>query len=301
MSDTLETSHGEDPEAKNRWDGFEVYQKRRESITTPDDQLIKQALREGKDFSDSSYASMLNKIFSDAPNYENDPEYFCKTIEERVKSGFVSLLLERFKDKPVYDIGSGKFGGIAANNYKQYFKVKTEEVFLADPFVDRKIVEEKLGGATSAHVETQDGLTFLKSRETESGNPIVCSLDSLVVPVPDYLRRIAQEMFRVTPKDGVVITSNVDVINDELVGLFPYSIKWGYVRFFSKSPLPTAKECNDLYFTQNLGRFSKEDQEIIEEMYHRVKDPDEDWVLDPAKAQEREVEAEEKMWRNGTD
>lgn len=103
------------------------------------------------------------------------------------------------------------------------------------------------------------------------------SLDSSVVPVPDYLRRLAQEMFRITPEDGVAIVSATDYIGDELQSLFPYRIKWGEVMIFYKLPFPKAQELLE----EHYRRRGYTDEQIKEYVLSRKRPLDDRVLTDP--------------------
>lgn len=206
-------------EGVEKWEGEVRYLERRALITSIDKRLIKQAAEQGENFPESSYYAAMNSLDK--------------------KKGWLSLLKKRMKGQPIYDIGCGKEGAYHIAGLRDLFNAG--EVALVDPFINEKEISSELAERKIENVrlEVQDGLTFLNSQGIESGNSIINSLDSQVVPVPDYLKRIAQEAFRAAPQGGLLIVSGSEHIRDEAQLLFPYHHDLGIVQIFSKSPLPT--------------------------------------------------------------
>lgn len=174
------------------------------------------------------------------------------------------FLMEKFQQYTLTDVASGKHGienamrltGHTSDTFhhldKEAHDIGVKKIRLVDPFVDiealkqqylhddsfpedeQKDIEERIEPVRS------DALQFLSTAQTESQNITISSLDRHVIPNLAYHARIAQEVFRVVPEDGIFICTLSEEIEAEARKLFPHALELPMQMIvFSKSPLPS--------------------------------------------------------------
>lgn len=192
----------------------EKYWERRNLIETSDNEIIRSVMSEGgkgHDFQDKTMSTITNDVLN--------------------KKSFYS---KYFKDKTLIDIGCGKEGNFHAS-WLIGFKVGIKDVVLVDPYIDIDL-KERPEIADKVSFEKKDGLSFLLERKTSSGNVITSSIDFALIQNDEYHKRLAQEIYRVTPENGFFISANSPEIEAEARQLFAYvkGDKMGIMIFFKK-------------------------------------------------------------------
>jgi|GEM_PF-6603822 len=189
-----------------------------------DRETIKKVVETKRDFGDRTFFEVI-KIFDDFINAK--PKFI--EIKERV--GKYSLV----------NLGCGENGFHDASlSIDAMHSPKVELVEPYKEFLDlmRKAnVKKTLSHLKNNTIEFYkiDGLTFLKQKEGGSSNILVSSIDFALINDQDYLKRIAQEAYRVAPEDGFLICMNSPEIEREAKTLFPFSSEIGGAWFFSKT------------------------------------------------------------------
>ena len=233
----------------------DTYEKARASINVPDEVLIlKVTSGEGHSFSDPTEQILMADIRDKA---------------------VASYLESRLKGNPLFDIGGG---GSGVGHYLGMRSIDpplrsdtsygppgvrvtdidfgVSEYTLIDPYIDETVISKTLELRqvktrsdikddtreqiiNSIRLSKQDGLTALKALPDNAGNVVMSSIDSALIMNSDYLRRLAQEAFRVVPTDGVFLANNCPEIEHEASLLFPHKDTFGSNSImFSKEPIP---------------------------------------------------------------
>lgn len=177
------------------------------------------------------------------------------------------FLTEKLRQHTLTDVASGKHGienamrlnGYTSDTFNHMIKeacdIGIEKIQLVDPFVDIEALKQKHLHDASISKDKKDemnkriqpirsdALQFLSAAQTESQNITISSLDRLVIPNLAYHARVAQEVFRVVPEDGIFICTLSDEIEAEARKLFPYALELPMqMVVFSKAPLPSHEE-----------------------------------------------------------
>lgn len=208
------------------------YHEAKARITTPDSALISSSLSdEGAVYGDrlagNFFFDLSNKVFGQ----------FGSSVDEELKNLWHEIS-DLTRDKTIVDIGSGADGPFIAQNYllpqrsKKRYGLDAGRCILVDPFAqieqptDERIIFEKI-----------DALSFLLRTPNASVNIFMCNIDRTLISTGGLLERIAQEIFRVVPDDGIFISVNCSEIEKECESLFPYAKKFGMGVVFSKKEL----------------------------------------------------------------
>lgn len=155
----------------------------------------------------------------------------------------LSLALgDRLEKYPLVDIGGGEYGFSYVVDVQEESDgdFRVHEYIDVEPFskCKSKTLPEDID--TKLQQDKRDGLSYLLAQAEEFGNVICSSINYSLIPNDDYLKRVAQEVYRVVPEDGLFITTDSDEIREEAERLFPYSILINYqTAIFSKKPLPS--------------------------------------------------------------
>lgn len=211
-----------------------TYQERRNKIQTSDNELISYALVKGMNYSDSTVGNTRSVLLS-----ESRIDYFKTVLNE----------------KPFIDLGCGQEGIFNVLILEENFKLG--KMHLVDPFMQKAEMDERIRNywkleklpdqlktkiIEKVDFQQKDGLSFLLSLKDEYANIMVNSINYSLIKNDDYLKRIAQEFYRVNLKNGVCIVCDSSEIEHEAKILFPYFQEFGVVTVFSKSPIPTNDE-----------------------------------------------------------
>lgn len=190
-----------------------------------DSELVR-LTREGwgnfKDYGETTVASVI---------VEN-PEYFSDKLGERP---LFNLGSDQIYIAEVYT-GALEYEGISG---KQCSPIPNgaSKVVLVDPFPKRSIFGRKIEENEEIRLEEEnmcpmyeskniffkntDALSFLNQQEDNSGNVLTSNLDWCVLPSESYVQRVAEEVYRVVPKGGILIASYSPGIEEFAEGLFP--------------------------------------------------------------------------------
>lgn len=185
------------------------YLERRLLIHKTDEEIIKEGTKEGYSFSDSSVTYLTNCI-------EENKLFF---------SEFVGC-------NKMTDIGCSNIGVPVAVNIRNSIK-SINSFDLVDPFEDEASVLGEKKNELFKFFKT-DGLSFLIEQESSSTNMMTASIDIALIPSGDYLRRLAQEIYRVTSEEGFYVSANSEELEEEAVKLFPYMKEFGLIKVFYK-------------------------------------------------------------------
>lgn len=143
-----------------------------------------------------------------------------------------------------HEVATSKDIGTKQINLVDAF-VRVEDLkrkYLTDPSFS---LEEKQDIEKRIQSIQRDALEYLIDAPTESQNIFISSVDKYVIKNDAYHKRVAQEVFRVVPENGIFFCTISDEIEREAKQLFPYSLELPMNMFiFSKSPLPTRKDLN---------------------------------------------------------
>lgn len=102
--------------------------------------------------------------------------------------------------------------------------------------------------------QKRGGQSYLLEQAPGSMNVMCGSVDESIIPVQEA-QRIAQEIFRVVPEDGLFVSFISENIEEEARKLFPYSLEAQHdLYIFSKSPLPTREELEKLVQKQRVEK-----------------------------------------------
>ena len=234
------------------------YNEARARITIPDEEIIRKVMAgEGHSFSDPTEQLLM--------------------VDLRYKN--IALYLEtRLRGKPLYDVGGGKSGvghflgmraidpplrieGLSTTKIMPDvtdIDFGVSEYTLIDPFLDghetietslavhkvrtREDITEKKREEVikSIQVTNEDGLTALSKLPDGAGNVVMSSIDYDLIGNNDYLKRLAQEAFRVVPIDGIFLVNNCPDVQSTAGMLFPYSEVFGTADSiaYAKEPIP---------------------------------------------------------------
>ena len=118
-------------------------------------------------------------------------------------------------------------------------------VTLVDPYygeraMDREEKEQLTQEGLQGRVDFSktDGLSFLIAQRPDSGNVVASAINVTLINDREYLKRMAQEIFRVVPRDGIFITFTSNHIEDEANELFPYKKLFSGMSVFAKEHSP---------------------------------------------------------------
>lgn len=194
----------------------QIYEIRKAAIKTPDSVLIARNVKESQGFQDSVVGQ-------------------AQLVIEKKKD----FLRARIGNPNLYDIGGGK-GGLSVALGIIGSDAGINHVTLVDPYakegdVFRSGNKEKY--KDQFKLVSQDGLSFLLDQNTSPANVMTCSVDADVIGNYEYIERLAQEIYRIVPENGVFISLNSKEIEDEATRLFPFVQEFSGVRVFSKREL----------------------------------------------------------------
>ncbi len=218
-------------EKKEDWK--KKYEERKAEIKTPDEKLIKRiGGKKGNAYQDSGMKWMWRNLIENEDSLRN-----------------------YLKNKTLFDVGCGKVGNRTAAyltgkkrfwdpNLREFkdghqFDLKIKNIISVDPFVDlnaktkSEIDKGRIKEKASQFIKN-DGLSFLISQEAGSGNNLTININYALIPDEEYLKRLAQEIFRVTPNDGIFISGGSDLIEREAKTLFPFYRSLGTLVVFAK-------------------------------------------------------------------
>lgn len=93
------------------------------------------------------------------------------------------------------------------------------------------------GNKTEVYYRKLDGLSFLNLQKQEAGNVLTVNINYSLIPDDEYLKRIAQEIYRAVPRDGIFLSTGSNEIENEAKLLFPYHIKLNDITIFTKKEI----------------------------------------------------------------
>ena len=93
--------------------------------------------------------------------------------------------------------------------------------------------EKEFNPDLKLELSSLDGLTFLNNQDDGSGNMMTNNMDYTIISSEKYLKRLAEEAFRVVPEEGIYISCNSDT-EDYASRLFPQVKEFGIVKVFEK-------------------------------------------------------------------
>lgn len=245
------------------------YQQRKKLITIPDDKLIRDVCDNGRDYQDRLAFRLISAILQTMRWEATRAEYYFKKV---------------LHNKVLLDIGCGEGGAFNALRLKGYYRgyedsdtdLGITDIVLLDPYITEEYLTEKLDDCMCNICEIskederikirkqikfaqEDGLSFLLKQEPGSANVITSHLQYVVIPNEEYLRRMAQEIFRVVPEDGVFISANSDEIEEEAKELFTYERYFVplILRVFSNTPIPSDDDMVEEFFADLDRRLAK--------------------------------------------
>jgi len=102
------------------------------------------------------------------------------------------------------------------------------EVIQVDPFSpgrDSMKNGEKIEIGFKLTFIKEDALSFLNNQEAGSGNVLMSHVDSFILKDKEYIKRVAEGIYRVVPPDGVFMCYISNVIEYEAEKLFPVKRK----------------------------------------------------------------------------
>jgi hypothetical protein len=227
--------------------GVLAYNTRKAMIKIPDSEIVIRAASGSENFKNESAPILIGGIV-------NNQDFFR----------------ERLDGKKLFSLGAGEyghsyhfqllFGWERSDGYSVSNLIPSEiiavDLFANPDFMARdlhsliKLDSKSVPNLNQDEVESIanqklkfeqiDMLQFLLNQPTESGNIMVAGIDMAVIHVKNYHERVAQEAFRVTPYEGVLICCYAPSIEWEAKQIFPYftEISNGSFVFFSKTELP---------------------------------------------------------------
>lgn len=216
------------------------YEERKASITQTDEELIELSKQKGDAFPDSTvneFIKTLLMFFNEESKKRKSPE-----------SKKFDAVLRKTQNRPAIDIGCGSDAMDKEDWIQQFLLMNKFDA--VDPFV----TPEKYYNNCSKEYKKEnldyyekeifpygkfyqtDGLSYLKTQPDESSNAMTFSINFSLIRSGEYLRRLAQEIFRVVPMDGVYISDDSSDLEEEASKLFPYRLEIMGVKFFAKTP-----------------------------------------------------------------
>lgn len=252
--DTKAKDSGENESSETK-DWKKAYEERRNLIAQTDEETIRIGLSKSEEFGDSTNQYVLMAL-----DDEDNKEYFHQAL----------------RGKPLINIGSGggfysafKMAGCTIDDQDepQVPDYGISDQVLVDPYYEEDEMKKRLERERAQfisekdrarvkdkiHFVKNDGLSFLLDQTDESGNVITSSIDHFLIRYEPYLRRMAQEICRVTPTDGVFICVNSPDIEAESKKLFPYWVRTDVATLFSKSPFTGMLEFTRTQFKGLFG------------------------------------------------
>lgn len=226
-----------DPESK---DWKQKYEERKKLIEIPDEKMwnhtfknLKKSKNEQKSYSLSQYKTSVEVGLSLCRIEYDHPEETKNAIKAFSKG------------KTMIDIGYGGTEGIFAANQNAR-GLRIENLKLVDPYFDEKemmdYITDKRNDYKNNEVIKDDGLHFLTTQEDGSGSVFLSSIDFALVScsmsnkeATAWLKRVAQEAYRITPEGGALIVTNCGEIKEEAEKLFDRYEKIGSATFFYKN------------------------------------------------------------------
>lgn len=217
-------------------DSFKLkYEERKALIKTSDEELIVLGKKESHSFKNAT------------DNFLTTPMFWSKDI-----------LDEHFEGKRLIELGSGmgglwrgiKFMSPEEDTFAHDFGIS--EFVAVDLFVDPNEVWKEAQDSLRFYApdeerresirkkltfEQRDMFGYLLEQPDNSANVMMSSVDYALIPSREYHQRVAQEIFRVVPEDGVFVMNNCPDIEDEMKKLFPFCFSLEEVastRFYSK-------------------------------------------------------------------
>jgi len=234
------------------------YEDAKAEIKTPDEVLINQVKKEGYAFQDTAQemviASLiesekkLKKYLKDKPLFDIGCGEFGWCNASAI--GGISPQSSRDFGFEDYTLNLGVHEIVLVDPYANFnnvpssvkktsdWKIAREEEKISTEKINLKLKEagwpkERWVSFPPTHdiqryFQKTDGLSFLNEQEDESGNNLTANIDYLLIPHDNYLKRIAQEIFRVTPENGIFMSMNSPEIENEARKLFPIHKEIGY-------------------------------------------------------------------------
>lgn len=220
---------------------------------TKDHELIEKTRTEWKNYPDQGEEVVALKMVQ-------NPEYFSEKLKDKPLFDLGSQ--ENFYSK-VYT-GNRHFKPHLLMSDYPNIPNGASEVILVDPFVkevdeylgekDKKLNEgeevivdsyrifsekpDKDGMHSFKDIDTKqvklDALSFLNKQKNNSGNVLTSNLDFNIISSDEYHKRLAEEIYRVVPKNGIYICQMSDA--EKYAGeLFSEYKKFGVVTVFEKN------------------------------------------------------------------
>lgn len=161
--------------------------------------------------------------------------YAVEVFHENAK-----LLRKVVKNPNLYDIGGGRHGMLADLDIIGC-DVGIKHATLVEPNAQEDDIYEREGEKerykNKFDFVRKDGLSFLLNKNTAPANIMVCSLDVDVVGSYGYIERLAQEIYKKVPEDGIFVCVNSPEIEKLADRLFAFRQQTGSALIFSKREL----------------------------------------------------------------
>lgn len=223
----------------------EVYEARKAEIEESDEELIKKSLEGGRAFRDSTQFHFIERVL--------ETIFDRNTITWDRTRGKLKDVLEKMRTADLVNIGCGTEGmhhGWQLLDNINLDKLENKVISI-DPFIKEdefyEASVEGLGEDEAKEMKNEikentqdfrqvDGLGFLLDQADGTLNSLTASINSSLIPSDDYLKRLAQEIFRVTPENGVYVSLDSLDLEKEAEQLFPYKKEDANILYFSKTP-----------------------------------------------------------------
>jgi len=141
----------------------------------------------------------------------------------------------------IKNIGSGKYGVFNANIFlgrgKNGVDMGVSEIVLVDLY--SKPDDSEINDAKNKQIkfEKNDVLSFLISQNFNAGCYFMSHIEYFLIPCAEYHQRIAQEIYRTMPEDGIFISNGCYDIEKEAEELFPINKGTDSFKLFMKKEL----------------------------------------------------------------
>lgn len=210
-NETLKTTPETYPDKK--------YWERRNLIEISDEEIIREGRRESHNFQDSMSRSAVFGFIKDN----------------------IEMIKNYTKGKTFFDIGCGKDGVFNANIFlgrgKNGIDLGVSDVVLVDLY--SKPNEDEIANIKSKQIkfEKNDALSFLISQNFNAGCYFMSHIEYSLIPCAEYHQRIAQEIYRTMPEDGIFISNGCYDIEKEAEELFSVNKSMDGFGLFMKKEL----------------------------------------------------------------
>jgi hypothetical protein len=249
----------------------QLYDERRKAVHISDEELIKFALEKGRDTGDKAahefivhsiltQGSLLKGVDSPARRRllfirEHLKDHDLVDVGSGQDGPYIAGSILNRVDGPEYDptykewllkSNPGKSIQEIENKLLEmrdgHMNLNVNRCVLVDPFAfeDMKLCKDSLRLEQKEDrliLVKNDGLSYLLQSPSGSANVLMVNVDYALINNPEYHQRLAQEIFRVVPDNGLFLTYNTSA-TEEAKKLFPYYLVFGAGTIFSKSPIP---------------------------------------------------------------